>query len=73
MPFIRVELDPETFNRLAEIAIDQRRPIAWQGEVMLIQAIATWPAVERSPRSTDAGRGVVVDTVGAPDGGDTAA
>lgn len=40
MPTIKVDLDAESFRRLAELAIDERRPIPWQAEVLLIRALA---------------------------------
>lgn len=36
---IRVELDQETYVRLVEEAVDQRRPIPWQAEVILRRAL----------------------------------
>jgi hypothetical protein len=39
---LRLDIDTESYQRLLEIAVKQRRPIAWQAEVMLIQAIAEW-------------------------------
>jgi hypothetical protein len=44
MAVIKVELDMETFERLAAVAIDQRRSLPWQAEVILMQALGTWRA-----------------------------
>ena len=40
MPTIKVDIDPESFRRLSELAVEERRPIPWQAEVLLIRAIA---------------------------------
>jgi hypothetical protein len=39
---LRLTIDSESYKRLVEIAVSQRRPIGWQAEVMLIKAIAEW-------------------------------
>jgi hypothetical protein len=39
MPIIRVELDTESFRCLTELAVQERRPIPWQAEVILIRAL----------------------------------
>jgi hypothetical protein len=43
MPTIQIDLDTKTFNRLAQIAVEERRPIPWQAEVLLLTAIGRWP------------------------------
>jgi hypothetical protein len=40
MPTIKVDIDPESFRRLSELAVEERRPIPWQAEVLLIRALA---------------------------------
>lgn len=35
MARIRLDLDSETFRRLHEVATAERRPVAWQAEVLL--------------------------------------
>jgi len=40
MPTIRVELDTESFRRLTELAVEERRPISWQAEMLLLRALA---------------------------------
>jgi hypothetical protein len=40
MPIIRVELDTESFRRLTELAVEERRPIPWQAEMLLLRALA---------------------------------
>jgi hypothetical protein len=40
MPTIRVELDTESFRRLTELAVEERRPIPWQAEILLLRALA---------------------------------
>lgn len=37
---LRLDIDTESYKRLMAIAVEQRRPIAWQAEVLLMQAIA---------------------------------
>jgi hypothetical protein len=39
---IWLDLDQESFERLAAIAIEERRPIGWQAELLLRRAIANW-------------------------------
>ena len=40
MPTIKIDLDPDSFRRLSELAVEERRPIPWQAEVLLIRALA---------------------------------
>jgi hypothetical protein len=39
MPIIRLDLDDEALGRLADLAIEERRPIPWQAEVLLLRAL----------------------------------
>jgi hypothetical protein len=39
MPSCKVTLDQDTWERLVAVAVRERRPIAWQAEVLLIKAI----------------------------------
>ena len=39
MPIIRLDLDAEAFGRLADSAVEERRPIPWQAEVLLLRAL----------------------------------
>jgi len=39
MPDLRLKPDRETYDRLVEIAGVQRRPVGWQAEVLLRQAV----------------------------------
>ena len=48
MPTIRVELDTESFRRLTELAVEERRPIPWQAEMLLLRALAA-PVEGRTP------------------------
>jgi hypothetical protein len=56
---LRLELDAETFRRLMEIAVAERRPLGWQVEVMLIRAIAEYgsPALRPEPLEVGSARG----------------
>lgn len=40
MPTIQIELDRESFRRLTELAVEERRPIPWQAEILLLRALA---------------------------------
>jgi hypothetical protein len=44
MPVIKVALDTVSFKRLAQLATEQRRPVASQAAVIVLQAIGCWPA-----------------------------
>jgi hypothetical protein len=48
MPVVKVALDTASFKRLAKLATEQRRPVASQVEVIVLQAIGCWP----SPQET---------------------
>jgi hypothetical protein len=39
MPVIKLDVDSEAYARLAERAVTWRRPVAWQAEVELRQAL----------------------------------
>ena len=40
MPTIKLDIDPESFRHLTDLAIEARRPIPWQAEVLLIRVLA---------------------------------
>jgi hypothetical protein len=40
MPTIRVDLDTESFRRLTKMAVEERRPIPWQAEMLLMHALS---------------------------------
>jgi hypothetical protein len=42
MPVVKVALDTKSFNCLAELPKDQRRPIPLQAEVMVLKALGLW-------------------------------
>jgi hypothetical protein len=42
MPVVKVALDTESFNRLTELAKDQRRPIPFQAEVIVLKVLGLW-------------------------------
>jgi hypothetical protein len=44
MPVLKVELDSDSLQLLTELALSERRPVAWQAEVILLQALNRWPA-----------------------------
>jgi len=57
---IKLDLDETTTERLIEVAERERRPIAWQAEVILLRGLGLWPVeVEVKPRA-EAGIGDVV-------------
>ena len=39
MPTIKLDVDSETYDRLVEQAVVERRPTAWQAEVTLRRAV----------------------------------
>jgi hypothetical protein len=39
MATLKLDLDTETLERLVERAVQERRPIVWQAEVLLRQAL----------------------------------
>ena len=51
MPTIRVSIDSDSFRHLSELAVEERRPIPWEAEVLLIRAIAG--AVKHKTRRTE--------------------
>jgi hypothetical protein len=46
MPTIKILLDPESFKTLAAVASEERRPVVWQAEVLLLQALGRWPVLD---------------------------
>jgi len=49
MPTLRLDLDPQTFRRLTQSAVDERRPIHWQAEVLLLRALGMPAPVHLAP------------------------
>jgi hypothetical protein len=43
MPTLKIDLTWDTFDRLAAIAFQERRPIPLQIEVLVMQAVGLWP------------------------------
>jgi hypothetical protein len=43
MPTIKISLDSESFRQLARVAIERRRAIPLQAEVLVLQALGRWP------------------------------
>lgn len=39
MPIVTLDLDADTFDRLMDFALNERRPISWQAEMMLRQSL----------------------------------
>ena len=39
MPILKVEVDSETYNRLVEQAVAERRPVVWRAEIALRRAV----------------------------------
>ena len=46
---LRLEIDVETFRRLMDISVKERRPIGWQAELLLIKAIADYDSSALRP------------------------
>jgi hypothetical protein len=49
MPTLKIDIDPDSFRRLTELAVEERRPIPWQAEVLLIRALSI-PVEEHSQK-----------------------
>jgi hypothetical protein len=52
MAMLTLNLDGETFDRLLEVALRERRPVPWQAEVLLRQALRLpfpYPAAAQQP------------------------
>lgn len=50
MPIIKLDVDAEAYARLAERAVVWRRPVAWQAEVELRQALGLpFPPEDHEP------------------------
>ena len=45
---LKLELDPETAEKLAQSAVVEKRPLAWQAEVLLRRALGLPFPQERS-------------------------
>jgi hypothetical protein len=43
MPTIKISLDDKSFRQLADVALEQRRAIPLQAEVLVLQALGRWP------------------------------
>lgn len=41
MARLRLELDTDTYTRLVDRAVEERRPVAWQAEVLLRQVLGS--------------------------------
>ena len=39
MPIVKIFLESDVYMRLGEMAIDERRPIPWQAEIVLRKAL----------------------------------
>jgi hypothetical protein len=58
MAMLTLNLDGETFERLLEVALRERRPVPWQAEVLLRQALRLpfpYPAAARQPSEAPGG------------------
>jgi hypothetical protein len=54
MPRVRLDLKPQTYEALAARAVEERRPIDWQAEVLIESGLGL--RVSRSTRRTPAKR-----------------
>ena len=43
MPVLKLEIDTKSLLKLTELAGRERRPVDWQAEVLILQALARWP------------------------------
>ncbi len=48
---IKLELDEQTTRQLMQIALEERRPLSWQLEILVRQAVAQWfaPPLRQDP------------------------
>jgi hypothetical protein len=48
---IKLELDEQTTSRLMQIALAEKRPLSWQLEILVQQAVAQWfvPPLREDP------------------------
>ena len=71
MPTFKVDIPVESYKRLAEIAVTERRPIPWQAEMLLIAAIDQRTERMAMDRSDDRNEAVLraLLSVFNPDGG----
>jgi hypothetical protein len=58
LPTIKIDLDLDSFRRLSELAVEERRPIPWQAEILLLRALAVPVDGEAPGRDTCAERQV---------------
>jgi hypothetical protein len=52
MARLRLDIPEDRYERLMEIAVQERRPVDWQAEVLLMQAISEYflPMLRPEPR-----------------------
>jgi hypothetical protein len=43
MVTMKVELDAESFKKLAKLSVEERRPMNLQAEVLILQGLGRWP------------------------------
>jgi hypothetical protein len=58
MPTLKLQIDQESMLRLAELAVDERRPILLEAEVLLLRALGRWPVPPQDPAKNEKGPGV---------------
>jgi hypothetical protein len=59
MARLRLDIPEDSYTRLLEIAVQERRPVGWQAEVILMRAINAYflPMLRpEGPERTPAGR-----------------
>jgi hypothetical protein len=49
MPVFKVTITGEALQRLADKAVDERRPLDLQAEVLVLQALGCWPPAALPP------------------------
>ena len=64
MAYIKLDLDNETFTRLMDVVLRERRPIPWQAEVLLRRALGLpFPIPHDGEQCTSAGEHVCKEHV----------
>ena len=52
MPSFKIDIRPDAYNKLMEMAVSEKRPIAWQAEVLLEWAIWYASALQQPAHAT---------------------
>ena len=61
MARLRLDISEDRYDQLMEIAVQERRPVDWQAEVLLMQAIAEHflPMLRHDPLEVEPGSAAI--------------